>query len=62
MRKIVDVVDHDIVTQIATDDGAVVQPHRHAQIMVFQKPGLQSADPNQTEKLAVTHQIGIEGL
>ena len=57
MGDIINVVDDHIITEIATDDGTIVQTDRHDNVVVFQRNAFQFAYTHQSKKLAVFHQL-----
>jgi hypothetical protein len=60
MTQIINVVDADIITQIATDDSTVVQTNRHPEVMELPIEWKHSTDPDQSEELAILNKIRIE--
>jgi len=62
MRQVIAVVDNHIIAQVSADDGAVVQPHRPAQVVKFQVERLQLADANQSIEFTVLHQFGRKSV
>ena len=60
VRKIPNVMNSDVIANIARDDSAVGNPHRKPQVMVFQRSLFAPAYTNETEKLIVSYLPGVK--
>jgi hypothetical protein len=60
MREISDIMDRDVVPDIAGNDLAVGDADRHAKIVVFKYDPPEASDTDKTEELAVLHLTGVE--
>ena len=60
MAQVINIINTDIIAQVATDDGAVIEAYGHSQVMELQVIGFQFTDAYEAMKFAVTDQFRIK--
>jgi hypothetical protein len=60
MGDVVHIIDDAIIPDIATDDGAVIQSYRSAEVVEFKIELFELSDPYQSIELTVLYQFRSE--
>jgi hypothetical protein len=60
MAHVVDIIDHDVISEITTDDRAVIEAHRQPDVVKRKIEWFKLPDPDKTKKLAIFYEFGSE--
>jgi hypothetical protein len=62
MSQVIDILDHDIITKVATDQRTVVKTYWLANIMIFQVNRFEFPYAYQSKELTVFNQFRVESI